>query len=143
MKKFVLISFLFGMFVSLNAQNSLTVEVKGIDNPTGNLYIALYDSKAPFLSDQAIDGKIVEVNGTTLTIVFDDLKNEEYAIAIYQDENKNKKLDMGEYGIPLEKYGFSNNVDPAEIKRAPIFDECKFDINGNTTITIDLVSAIK
>ena len=31
-------------------------------------------------------------------------------ISLFHDTNGNKKLDQGEYGIPLEKYGFSNNA---------------------------------
>ena len=143
MKKFILIGILLGLIASVNAQNTLTVEIKGIDKPTGDLYVALYNSKVPFLSEKAIAGKIVEINNEAMTITFEGLEDEQYAIAIYQDENKNKKLDLGQFGIPLEKYGFSNNIDPALIMREPVFDECKFDIKGNTTVTINLVSAIK
>ena len=34
----------------------------------------------------------------------------QYVISLFHDANGNKKLDQGEYGIPLEKYGFSNNA---------------------------------
>jgi len=143
MKKLVIISILLGIFVGVSAQSTLTVNVTGIDNPKGDLYIALYDSKVPFLSSKAIAGKIVEISDNTVTVVFEGIEGGPHAIAIYQDENKNGKLDLGEWGIPQEKYGFSNNVDPALIRRAPVFDECRFDVNGNTSITISLVSAIK
>lgn len=143
MKKLILISVLLGLFIGVNAQNSLTVNVSGIEVAEGDLYIALYDSNVPFLSSKAIDGKIVDITGKTISVVFEGLKEGQHAIAIYQDQNKNGKLDLGEWGIPLEKYGFSNNVDPALIRRAPVFDECKFDVSGNTTININLVSAIK
>jgi len=143
MKKLILLSIFAGFVIGMNAQNTLTVNVRGIDNPTGDLYVALYNSQTPFLGNNACGGKIVPINNKTIQVVFENLKEGQYGIAIYQDENGNKKLDMGEYNIPLEKYGFSNNIDPALIKRAPVFDECKFDVNGNTVISINLVSAIK
>lgn len=144
MKKILLSTILaIAAIVTLNAQNKLTVEVVDIDNPTGDLYIALYDSNSPFLSIKAIAGKIEAVKGNSHTVVFEGLEKGEYAIAIFQDENKNGKLDLGEYGIPTEKYGFSNNVDPAELMRPPVFDECKFEVSEDIAMTINLASAIK
>ena len=44
-----------------------------------------------------------------------------YAIIVFQDLNKNEKLDKGWFGIPKEPYGFSNN--PSTKKGAPSFGE--------------------
>lgn len=144
MKKLISIAILLWIsFFGLNAQNSLTVELTGFGKPAGKLYIALYDSNVPFLSDKAISGKIVSVSAERVSINFDDLKNGEYAIAIYHDENDNGKLDLGDYGIPAEKYGFSNNIDPVKLQRPPVFSECKFTVNGNVEEYIQLMSAIK
>lgn len=129
--------------VTLQAQNKLTVTVTGIENPAGKLYIALYDNSVPFLSDKAIAGKIEKIDSSVQNIIFEGLKDGDYAITMFHDENDNGKLDLGEWGIPTEKYGFSNNVDPAELRRAPVFEECKFRISGNTTVTIQLVHTIK
>ena len=143
MKKLVLLGILIGLFIGAEAQSNLTVNIKGIDEPKGDLYIALYDANVPFLSSKAISGKIVKINDKSVDVTFEGLNDGEHAIAIYQDENSNAKLDLGEWGIPMEKYGFSNNIDPASLRRPPVFDECKFEVKGNTTITINLVSAIK
>ncbi|MDH6310776.1 uncharacterized protein (DUF2141 family) [Dysgonomonas sp. PFB1-18] len=144
MKKLILISFLLGIiFASVNAQNSVSIDVTGLDNTSGKLYVALFDSKVPFLSSQAVDGKIADVTDKTVSVTFEDLEAGEYGVAMFYDENANGKLDLGEYGIPTEKYGFSNNVDPATLQRPPVFDECKFEVKGNTVISVKLVSAIK
>lgn len=144
MKKLILISFLLGIiFATVNAQNSVSVDVTGIDNPSGKLYIALFDSKVPFLSSQAVDGKIVDVTDKTVSVTFDNLEVGEYGVTMFYDENANGKLDLGEYDIPTEKYAFSNNVDPAMLRRPPVFDECKFYVKGKTAISVKLVSAIK
>lgn len=143
MKKIIFILFLIG-FISANvkAQNSVMIKVTGIENPSGKLYIALFDSKSPFLSNKAI-GRIVEIEKSAIEIMFDNLEQGSYAVTMFQDENSNGKLDLGEYDIPSEKYGFSNNVDPAILSRPPFFDECKFQVEGKTIISIKLISAIK
>lgn len=143
MKRLIFILFFLGFITaSIEAQNSLTIRVTGIDNPSGKLYVALFDSKVPFLSSRA-KGEIVAINKNDTDVVFDNLENGYYAVTLFQDENNNGKLDLGDYGIPIEKYGFSNNIDPSIISRPPTFDECKFEVNGDTTIVIKAVSAIK
>jgi uncharacterized protein (DUF2141 family) len=34
----------------------------------------------------------------------------EYAVKVFHDENGNDQLDTRMFGIPAERYGFSNNV---------------------------------
>lgn len=141
MKKIILVIILLASILTVKAQNNVSVNVGGIDNSTGKIYIALFDSKVPFLSGKAIAGKIVEVTGQTMNIDFDNIADGEYAITMFYDENNNEKLDLGKYGIPTEKYGFSNNINPATLQRPPVFDECKFTVKGKTTTSIRLISA--
>ncbi|NDV77515.1 DUF2141 domain-containing protein [Dysgonomonas sp. 511] len=145
MKKFVFlpIALIFAAIASVNAQSKLTLEISGIDNPTGSLYVALYDAQSPFLGKNNYSGKIVGISNNIMEVGLDNVADGQYAIAIFQDENQNGKLDMGQWGIPTEKYGFSNNVDPAIIKRPPSFEECKFEVKGDSRIEINLMSAIK
>ena len=42
-------------------------------------------------------------------ITIDDLKESNYAVAIYHDQNSNNEFDTF-FAIPKEKYGFSNNA---------------------------------
>lgn len=144
MKKIILsVALAISAVLTIGAQNKITVEVSGIDNPTGNLYVALYDSKNVFLTNDAVAGKIIGIEGNTVNVVFEAPEDGQYALAIFQDENKNGKLDLGEYGIPTEKYGFSNNADPVKLMRPPLFDECKFTVSGDTSVAISLASATK
>jgi len=60
-----------------------------------------------------------------------------YAVAVFHDENANKKLDQGFLGIPQEGYGFSNN--PGFRFGLPDMNEILFEINGGKTeISVDL-----
>ncbi|MDH6355933.1 uncharacterized protein (DUF2141 family) [Dysgonomonas sp. PH5-45] len=120
---------------SLNAQNKLTVNVNGAeDDVKGRIFISVCNSPQSFMK-MGVYNKIVEVKATKTTISFDDVPNGEYAVMLFKDDNDNNTIDLGEYGIPTEKYGFSNNIKPTGI---PTFDACKFEVNENTTIDINL-----
>jgi uncharacterized protein (DUF2141 family) len=60
----------------------------------------------------------------------------DYAATIFHDENNNNKFDMNWMGMPLEGYGFSNNVKP--MFKAPSFDECNFHYEGTGTKEIPI-----
>ncbi len=60
-----------------------------------------------------------------------------YAVAVFHDENANKRLDQGFLGIPREGYGFSNN--PGFSFGLPEMKEILFEIKGDKTeISVDL-----
>jgi uncharacterized protein (DUF2141 family) len=70
--------------------------------------------------------------------VFGDIPPGTYALAVYQDINNNKKLDVNMFGYPTEPFGFSNNIRPKF--KAPSFEACKFEYSANkNTIRIKLI----
>ncbi|MFV0470051.1 MAG: DUF2141 domain-containing protein [Dysgonomonas sp.] len=127
---------------SLNAQNKLTVKVSNLENSKGTLMVALFDSKTPFLG-KATHGEMTKITGTEAEVTFENLPGGEYGVALFQDANNSNTLDLGQYGIPTEKYGFSNNIDPAATKGTPTFEQCKFELKGNSTIEIKAIAASK
>lgn len=120
-----------------NTQSNLTVEVKGIMKVKGNLYLALFNSEESYINNNAFAWKMIKVENNTTIIKFDKLKNGVYVVSAFHDENSNGKLDTKIFGIPKEKYGFSNN--PPKMKRRANFDECKFEIKKNSSIEINLI----
>jgi uncharacterized protein (DUF2141 family) len=61
----------------------------------------------------------------------------DYAMVAFHDANSNGKLDLGLLGIPMEGYGFSNNVRP--ILHAPSFESVAFQAApGDTHLRIKL-----
>jgi uncharacterized protein (DUF2141 family) len=57
------------------------------------------------------------------------------AIQAYHDENGNRKLDTGLFGIPKEPYGFSNNA--RNLLGLPKFEDAAFMLSGDAlTVTI-------
>ncbi|HFU76072.1 MAG TPA: DUF2141 domain-containing protein [Arcobacter sp.] len=57
-------------------------------------------------------------------------------MAIFHDENNNKKLDINVLGMPKEGFGFSNN--PKISFSEPSFKECSFKLKENKKTTIKM-----
>ena len=94
MKKIVLfIAFIFIGFTSIQAQEeetfNLTIEVQGIENDKGKIYLAIYDSEANFL--KKAKGIIADIKDKKSTGIFKGLKKGTYAVSLFHDENDNKK----------------------------------------------------
>lgn len=130
---FVLIIFC-GYSCSLDAQ-ILTIEVRDIPEPEGQLYVAFYASEADFLKKPFI-GFRVAVSDTTLVIPCQGLPAGEYAFSLFQDVNGNGRLDTGALGIPLEKYAFSNDAEG--VMGPPSYKKCCFSLQKDTTLVVHL-----
>ena len=88
----------------------LEILVTGFDSDQGQAKLALVNSRESFASEDAqfmgINRPVIHRQvGLTLTVPFG-----EYAVKVYHDENKNDQLDTRMFGIPAERYGFSNNA---------------------------------
>lgn len=70
---------------SLSAQN-LTLEVRGIENVAGKLYVAIYNSQETFMK-KPLAGFAVEVKDKVVSIPCKGLPAGTYAFSMYQDEN--------------------------------------------------------
>jgi uncharacterized protein (DUF2141 family) len=67
---------------------------------------------------------------------FENIPYGNYAVSIYNDENKNNKLDLSFFGIPKEDWGISNNV--RHKMSSPDFEESQILINKDVEISIKL-----
>jgi uncharacterized protein (DUF2141 family) len=115
----------------VNAQNTLTVVIDGIEDVRGHLMLVVNDKE-----NKPVAWKSEKIEGETITLVFDSIPVGEYAISAYQDENDNRKLDTGVFGIPKEKYGFSNNA--RGTMGPPAFEKLLFKVEEDTEINITL-----
>jgi uncharacterized protein (DUF2141 family) len=132
--------FLFCCSLSAYAQTARqTIMFSNTGKSRGKIYVAFYNKEADFLRKEKIFiGKTVEINAKGFaTISFDNIASGTYAIAAFLDENGNGKMDTNFFGIPKEKYGFSNNIRP--MMRAATFKEASFTVtNRENTINIKL-----
>jgi uncharacterized protein (DUF2141 family) len=95
------------------ATTALRVELTGLQNAEGNLYIAVYDSDDTWLGEKTVleqqvviaDARDGELVSTELQLV-----PGEYALSIFYDSNDNGELDANFIGIPKEPVAISNNA---------------------------------
>lgn len=92
-----------------------------------------YTTTIKIFSKSRFATKTVKAANQSLDFSFD-ISEGIYAVAVYQDINENKQLDKGWFSIPKEPYGLSNNYRPHF--SAPSFNDCKFKVAEETTITI-------
>ena len=117
--------------------HKLSIHISGISKIKGSLFIAIFRPTDDFpVFGKQFKGIVKEVEGKSQNYTFDDLPEGEYALAIYQDENRNKILDKNLLGIPTEIYGFSNNA--RRNFSAPSFQEAKFKLNKDLHQTVFL-----
>lgn len=90
----------------------MIITVRGISELKGNLMLAIFDKSDGFGNeDYASKKMVIKVDSKNQEIVLENLKvGKKYAIALYHDVNCNERLDKNILGMPLEKYGFSNDV---------------------------------
>jgi uncharacterized protein (DUF2141 family) len=118
-----------------NENNKLTIEIEGNDNKKGNFHIALYTKNEKFPSVDNTYKNLIQVANNSI-VVFQNLPKNEYAFAIYHDENKNGKLDKNIFGVPTEKYAFSNNA--RGTFSSPSFSSASFSLNQDRKFKIYL-----
>ena len=120
----------------------LTVKIAGIQNREGELGVALFNNKDSYLLNlpNAYELKWVALkpDESSLEIIFDSIPSGEYAVAVFHDENSNKRVDQNQQGFPREGVGFSNNK--KIVLHAPSFEQCEVTLlaGENKTINIQL-----
>lgn len=134
----VILSFFFVSGTAVQQQYmKLTVVVSNIEDETGEIEIALYNSPETFPKEnQELKSKSVLVKSDSAHCTFIVNKGY-YAVALYHDKNSNDICDANFMGIPTESFAFSNDRRP--ILSAPSFSSTKFLVRNDTTIHIKLI----
>lgn len=102
---------------ALWAQDAGTVrlEITGLKDASGDIYIAVYDSDDAWLGDETVMQQKVAIgealDGELLRYELQ-LPAGEYAFSIFYDANNNGELDTNFIGIPNEPIAISNNARP-------------------------------
>ncbi len=117
---------------------TLTIKVEDVSPLGGDIRLALYTEKT-YSDDNAkdVNDAVVPARTGETVVTLTGLKPGIYAVKLFQDFNRNGKFDMNWLGLPLEKYGFSNDAHPTFSEQP--FAATKFDLRpGANTITIHL-----
>ncbi len=121
------------------SRTPLILTIMNLESSTAPIVVGVYGTKNKFPDpkDQFKEYQF-KPRGKKLVAKITNLKFGEYAMAIYQDENGNGKIDKNILGIPTECYGFSNNYKP--MIKAPRFDNCEFEYSAKAnTVSINLI----
>ena len=128
---------LFLLLFPSDSSSDIHVNVKGVEELKGSMFIAVFDDPASFPEfGKQYREMVLPVRSKELSHAFKDLPNHTYAIAVFHDINDNGILDKNALGIPLEPYGFSRNA-RARFS-APPFEDAKIELKNNLEIQIDI-----
>ena len=111
-------------------QGAIILKITGLRSEKGQVRIAVFNSPEKWLGEQPTYSSTIKVEGPSVTWKINDVPNGDYGVAVFHDENGNGKMDKNMVGMPLEPYGFSNNV---RINFGPPkWEKSKFSVNGLT-----------
>ncbi len=113
------------------ATHTLVVNVPNLRSNTGAVYISLQDP-----NQKAVQKQAVPVQSGKARIIFRDVPNGTYAVRFFHDENNNKTLDKGIFGVPKEGWGCSNNVKATY--GPPSYEDMLFAFDRNKSITLSV-----
>jgi len=105
---------------------TLKVELSGLRDQRGMVHACLTRSPAHFPDCKSDPAAIMQtIPGTVRELLFRSLPPGRYALAVFHDENANRKLDTF-LGVPREGFGFSRN--PTIRFGAPRFDKVTIEL---------------
>lgn len=113
--------------VSAVPVGTLVVDVSNVRNAVGVVHADLC-AEAQFLKDTCrYDAEAPARSGVT-QVVFTGIPAGRYAVQVFHDENRNRKVDRALFGIPKEGVGFSRD---APIRMSPPkWEDARFDVTG-------------
>ena len=139
MKKFIFIfTILFAVFTSLYSEETkiefeVTLNITNIESLEGKLFLSIYQDAQSFKKKEPLKTISVQVDGKDMTIT-EKLPQGEYVFFVYQDINKNDKLDRNFLGMPKEPVGYGNHKGG----RPGGFNKLKIEIKENKSVDIKL-----
>lgn len=118
-------------------QGSIIIKVTGLRSEKGQVRIAVFNSSEKWLGEDPAYSSTINVDSHTVLWKINDVPYGDYGIAVLHDENRNGKMDKNFLGIPLEPYGFSNNLKVTF--GPPKWEKSKFVVKGSTIeVTIEV-----
>ncbi|KIM12836.1 MAG: hypothetical protein KU37_00105 [Sulfuricurvum sp. PC08-66] len=126
------------VIVSMLGAGEIEITIEGVKNANGELSIGLYDEAKAFAKPNAkvVKGVFVKASQGTMVVKLVNIPDGVYAVSLFHDQNSNQKLDTNFLGMPIEGYGFSNNVYP--MFRSASFEEARFELMGTKEMSISV-----
>ena len=114
------------LFNSTLYAGSLTFVIDALKSNKGYALFSDSNSKSfPSENLYSFDKKSIRIIKKRVHVIFNSLLSGVYALAVYQDKDRDGKLDRSIFGRSKEPYGFSNN--PDRPRRGPVsFEKASF-----------------
>lgn len=130
------LSLILGIAVVLAAgpalAGDLAVTVGNTYEVLGDIRIAIYDSPDAFEADgPPVAAMVMRLSQPQARMTVGPLPQGRYAVRVFQDINRNGKIDRNMLGIPSEPFGFSN--DAMGSMGPPSFDQAAVTVGEGTT----------
>jgi uncharacterized protein (DUF2141 family) len=126
MSRLLALPFLLALGCGNGPSAELEVTVQQLRNREGVLHLCLTREPAHFPDCAKDPGALVRtVSASAPSVRLSGITPGSYALSIFHDENRNRKLDTT-LGIPREGFGFSRN--PVVRFRAPRFRQVRIDL---------------
>jgi uncharacterized protein (DUF2141 family) len=109
----------------------LTVKVEGANPGQGPVLVGICSGSLDFGSCRYSQN--VQPPAAEFQVLFQDVPEGSYAIAVFQDTNGNNNLDRDQRGLPLEPYGFSNGTGRTA---PPSFEAARITVTGSTVTRV-------
>src|SRR5687767_271004 len=112
-KWYLILPLVFAVTSSFNIQQEgVMVTITGLRNTNGHVLLSLFKDGEGFPNklETAFRKERLNITAGKATVHLNMLPPGNYAIAILHDENDDLKMKTNWLGIPVEGYGFSNNV---------------------------------
>lgn len=105
---------------------SITVIIEKLASKKGVIILQLKNEE-----NQVVVSVSEKITGEQFKTTLTDIPAGTYGIRFLHDENENQKMDFNLFGIPKERYGFSNNV--VGFMKAPSFEKTLFSLSKDIT----------
>jgi uncharacterized protein (DUF2141 family) len=128
---FIVVSFSPPTRAQSGGPGTIILKVTGLRTEKGQVRIAVFNSSEMWLGEQPLYSSTIKVDSQSVVWKITDVPYGDYGIAVFHDENKNGKMDKNLLGMPLEPYGFSNNV--RATFGPPRWEKGKFPVRNPTT----------
>ena len=124
-------------YIEPSLATQILIEVYGLENLDGDLFIAINNSSEQFISNtECYRDTIIDITSNSMIVSIEDVISGTYAVSIFHDENGDGELNLGFLNIPDEGFGFSNN--PAIGFSQPNFNDCEFVVEEGQSIIVPI-----
>ena len=97
--------------VANNQTGNISVQLTGFENDQGTAKLCVCRSEDEYVGKtKEFCTASKEIKNKKAEWVFENMPYGRYSVKAFHDENDNSKLDTNFAGMPIERYGFSNNA---------------------------------